>query len=297
MEFTADELKLLLQWNADCKVSCYNDIELVNKITKELKNKNQSKNDAQCKISSNAKISSTLESRILFKKLEEALEEKRFFIDSHEKFFEFYIGDLLNNPYILEDKIYYRARINEKNEVFKNEELCAPPQEKCNYGRLNPKGIRYLYLSSEIKTCVSEVRPWIGSVVEIGKFTIKDNKKLIIKDFIPRDEEETHNRAIYNLKNVLNEKFSKPVSGSNSDLDYLVTQCIAEYIRDYDKTIDGKPYDGIAYESSANKGGRNFLIFEPENMEIVGLAGRVKISNHEIDYPNIEYNFEEEKDS
>lgn len=88
--------------------------------------------------------------------------------------------------------------------AFSNEELCAPPKEKCNYGRLNPKGIRYLYLSSEIKMCVSEVRPWIGAIVQIGQFKIKDNRKLIIKDFIPRDNEEINDKAIYHLKNILN---------------------------------------------------------------------------------------------
>ncbi|NLK52763.1 MAG: RES domain-containing protein [Syntrophomonadaceae bacterium] len=42
-------------------------------------------------------------------------------------------------------------------------ELCAPPKEKCSAGRLNPKGVPYLYLADSIDTVISELRPSTGS--------------------------------------------------------------------------------------------------------------------------------------
>ncbi|MBV4447452.1 RES family NAD+ phosphorylase [Clostridium tyrobutyricum] len=252
----------------------------------------------------------------LWDSLKEELMEKRFFLDPQKDVFKYYISRLNNPQYLKSDEIYYRSRINDTGEPFISicNSLNAPPKDRCNSGRLNGKGIRYLYLSNDIKTSVSEVRPWIGSIVEVAKFKVRnDNDTLIIKDFlpmvkksiinsiknsnIPKNEKDSalRNALVENrLKKAISRKFSQPVSGNKSELEYLVTQCITEYIRDYDKTFNGKSYDGIRYASSVNEDGYNILIFNPDKMEPIDdeLAARVKINKHEIDYPNLEYNFE-----
>jgi len=56
-------------------------------------------------------------------------------------------------------KVVYRARIRKSQEPFTNDALKAPPFEKANYGRLNPKYISFLYTGEDKKTAISEVRP------------------------------------------------------------------------------------------------------------------------------------------
>lgn len=245
----------------------------------------------------------------LWQELKEQLIEKRFFLDKKSSIFKEYISYLNKPKYLNSDKICYRSRVNDTGKPFENicNNLNAPPKNKCDVGRLNAKGIRYLYLSGDIKTSVSEVRPWIDSIVEVAKFKVKnDNSPLIIKDLLPdnaiidsikkenmpkdKKESEIKEAKVKNkLKEAISQKFSQPISGNRSELKYLITQCITEYIRDYDMTSDNKKYDGIRYASSVCENGYNILIFDPDKMELIDdeLAARVKISKHDIDYTDL----------
>ena len=55
-------------------------------------------------------------------------------------------------------------------------------------------------------------------------------------------------------------ELSKPIRRQDSELDYLPTQYLTEFI----KSINS---DGIAYGSSLNKIGQNLAIFKPEKFE------------------------------
>jgi hypothetical protein len=55
------------------------------------------------------------------------------------------------------------------------------PLSECAYeGRVNAKGISCLYLSNDMKTAMSEVRPWIGSYISVGEFEI--GRDLVLVD-------------------------------------------------------------------------------------------------------------------
>ncbi|MCM0650035.1 RES family NAD+ phosphorylase [Clostridium swellfunianum] len=213
--------------------------------------------------------------------LENKLKSSRYLINTSNPIFQ--ILDKVTDINISETTLY-RARINEKirnggEGKFNKNELKAPPSELCKSGRLNPAGVSYLYLSDSKETCVSEVRPWIGSEVEVAEFYPVSN--LLIKDLTINDKDD---QGIRNLKLVLGENFSKPISSNNIETEYRITQCLAEYIRDYCKNSNGQSYDGIKFSSSAFQGGYNIVIFEPSKMRIGSIIGRAKIENVIIEF-------------
>ena len=73
-------------------------------------------------------------------------------------------------------QIFYRARIGSRppkgRGVFSRplleKEMLSPPSEQTKEGRINPKGISYLYLSSDYNTAISEVRPWLDQHVSVA---------------------------------------------------------------------------------------------------------------------------------
>lgn len=186
-----------------------------------------------------------------------------------------------NTPeiFIEKDDKFYRARKNETGEKFTDEKLNAPPLKKCNAGRLNPAGVRYLYIADSPKTAIYEVRPWIGVKVEIAECLPKE--RLILKDLTSNLKEEKKENS---YRKIIDENFSKPVSLNNHESDYLITQCIAKYIRDNTTTNDGKKFNGIKYSSSADIDGYNIVIFNPDKVEVINSLDPVIINKIDIDY-------------
>ena len=72
----------------------------------------------------------------------------------------------------------WRGRTTQSREeliaILKNpaQELGPPPHSLADAGRMNQKGIPVFYGALEDKTCVSEVRPPVGSQVVVGKFSL-----------------------------------------------------------------------------------------------------------------------------
>jgi RES domain-containing protein len=157
---------------------------------------------------------------------------------------------------IIPSNCFYRGRLG----VFTQEiELCAPPKEKCSAGRLNPKGVPYLYLADSIDTVISELRPSTGSKITIACFKTKQTLRLL--DFCRR---QPHKGNDY-LK-IIDDDFSRPVKVGHTD-DYCFTQYIAGFIK-------RKGYDGVKYTSSLNKNGYNITIFDPDKMAIVDFPNK-----------------------
>ncbi|MPY18870.1 RES family NAD+ phosphorylase [Paenibacillus glucanolyticus] len=112
---------------------------------------------------------------------------------------------------------------NDDKDFSKNKELAAPPEHLVGIGRLNQRGVRYLYLADTAKTAVTELRPWINAVVTVADVKAKRSLKVI--DFVPKD---TDNESSF--KRIIGELFSRPVRLDISDKEYLPTQCIAEFV-------------------------------------------------------------------
>jgi hypothetical protein len=153
-----------------------------------------------------------------------------------------------------------------------------PDPEKVTDGRVNPRGIAYLYLATEQNTACAEVRPWLGSLISLGRFHTKRDLRIIdctsdvrrglpFKVFIavnienpvvipwePNDYESV-------VWGDIGYGMSKPVTREDLGLSYVPTQIIAEALRHHGA-------DGIAYRSLLAQGG-NIALFEIDDAELV----------------------------
>lgn len=135
-----------------------------------------------------------------------------------------------------------------------------PRTDSAREGRINPKGIPYLYLATDKETAMAEVRPWLGSYISVGRFkTLKD---LIIIDcsiehasgcFIYLEEPvpDERKRAVWR---EIDKAFSEPINQEESTADYAPTQILAEIFRQ-------RGYDGIRYKSLLGEG-FNIALFD-----------------------------------
>lgn len=215
-------------------------------------------------------------------------------IDGYEDFSVFFkvLEQLEYN--LAKDESLYRARLSDQ--PLSNAEMGAPPFGQASSGRANPFGISYLYMASTIDTALSEVRPFNDGIVYICNLLINDeynlsaynNEPIVFIDLTnPRRNvspfvfsEDEYEQLIYSLS--LLEKFSsdlsKPVKPHKSELEYLPTQFICEYIKSL------KKYKGIIFNSSFGTG-RNFVAFDA-NLFIPQIPKTYKI--HRTNYEHSE---------
>lgn len=194
-------------------------------------------------------------------------ENLRFFtdIDDFAKYNYMECGDNGLN----EGDVLYRSRITPADKkVIEKEQMGCPPRDVAAAGRANPIGIPYLYLSDSPKTTYYEVRALYLDNLSVGKFEVTRNLKLI--DF-------TFNINLYNsyanddpLQDIIIKKkvldairqdLAKPLRRYDSELEYVPTQFICEYC----KHVVGA--DGITFESSLWKDGRNYVLFDGSSAE------------------------------
>ena len=157
-----------------------------------------------------------------------------------------------------------------------------PLNDRSPEGRVNPKGIPYLYLADNKETAMSEVRPWIGSIISIGQFKVL--KDILIVDcsldhqgFVFHFKEPDDNKKNKAVWSDIGSHFSTPVSPSDETADYVPSQVLAELFKN-------NGYDGVAYHSSLGSG-MNIALFN------VDLAKLVNCSIYKV--KSLSYNFDE----
>jgi hypothetical protein len=164
----------------------------------------------------------------------------------------------------------YRARISHSNNGYNVDEMNAPPRGKRSAGRINPEGIGVLYLSSDDETVLNEVRATTFDYVTIGKFkSLKDIKIVDLSGisgtspFLYQGELEKYaaNRKVF--KEIAIE-VAKPLRRSDSPLEYLPTQYIAEFIK-------SQGYDGVEYASTLREGGYNIAVFDEKLFDCISV--------------------------
>ena len=145
-------------------------------------------------------------------------------------------------------------------------ERMIPLLDRASEGRVNPKGIPCLYLSTEMRTAMTEVRPWVGSFVSVANFRVLKDLMLVdcssdvrrgwsvFGDYSPEEREKM-------VWEDINDEFSKPVLPSDNLADYVPTQVLAEAFRN-------SGYDGVIYQSKLGKG-QNIALFGLSNAELV----------------------------
>lgn len=135
-----------------------------------------------------------------------------------------------------------------------------PLADRAYEGRVNAKGIPCLYLATKRDTAISEVRPWIGSLVSVGQFRIERTlrvvdcslhhaSKIFYLDEPPVAERE---QAVWSY---IDRAFSEPMTRSDDTAEYAATQVLAELFRD-------RGYDGVIYKSAFGEEGFNVAIFD-----------------------------------
>jgi hypothetical protein len=163
-------------------------------------------------------------------------------------------------PYYLEDEHIADEPAPHSKERMK------PLREDAAEGRANPKGIPYLYLSNKRETALSEVRPWLGSMISVAQFKVLTKLKVV--NFFSKEKRH----LIYFKEPSLKEReqavwididkaFSKPVTLSDRNADYVPTQILAEIFK-------AEGFDGIAYRS-AYSDDYNIVLFDIESADII----------------------------
>lgn len=179
----------------------------------------------------------------------------------------------------------YRARLhhNSGESPYTEDKMFCPPATQSTAGRANPSGIPYLYLSDNPDTVLYEIRAAYLDEISIGTFEVKDsiNDQVFIADF-------TTSSTIFHpsmigekikstlLKQKISADLSKPMRRYDSELEYIPTQFICEFINIYTGVR------GIKFRSSLHVAGNNFVIFDQNIMKCTDVrqvkVGRVEIS-------------------
>ncbi|WP_288841892.1 RES domain-containing protein [uncultured Deefgea sp.] len=156
---------------------------------------------------------------------------------------------------------FFRARIS-SSPLIANQ-MGSPPQEVVTGGRANPLGIPYLYVADTLSTCISEVRPSNSSRVYVSQIT--PQKELSVLDLTaPRmlcavsafeEEQLSAVLGLLGLLELFSKELSRPIRPENSNLDYIPTQFLCEFIKSEAK------FDGLAFNSSFGDG-KNYVFFD-----------------------------------
>jgi hypothetical protein len=161
---------------------------------------------------------------------------------------------------------FYRARISDS--IIDSSKMGCPPKEITTGGRANPVGIPYLYLSDNVETCIAEVRPSNTSKVFVAKFS--PVSELMVLDLTsPRklcsasSFEEEQLSTVLNYLSLLEQlslDLSRPVSRESSQLEYIPTQFLCEFI----KSVPG--FSGLMFKSSFSSG-NNYVFFNDSALQ------------------------------
>lgn len=170
---------------------------------------------------------------------------------------------------------FYRARIWDDRHGFDEEHMGAPPASKASAGRANPEGISCLYLADSVDTTLHETRAGVYDCATVATFRLLKDIEVVnlaaIDKISPFQEVDCSLLAI-NLPHLgkIGYEISKPLRRHDSQLDYLPTQYISDYIK-------SAGFAGIEYKSTMCKKGVNFAIFDEKLFECI------KTESYDID--------------
>ncbi len=141
-----------------------------------------------------------------------------------------------------------------------------PLRAEAPEGRANPKGIPYLYLSTKRDTALSEVRPWLGSLISVAQFkairdltvlncSVEESSHIV---YFNEPSAEHRDKAVWS---DIDRAFSEPVTLSDRTADYVPTQILAELFK-------ANGFDGVAYRSALDEG-VNIVLFDIDDAEMI----------------------------
>jgi hypothetical protein len=162
------------------------------------------------------------------------------------------------------DDLLYRARVHHQSgqPAYLQEKMMNPSANESKGGRANPLGIPYLYLSDNPETVLYEIRAAYLDELSIGVFHLKeDHASIKIVDFTeetPLFQPSKVNETIkaHLLRERISRDLSKPMRRYDSEIEYIPTQFICEFIRIFTGA------SGIRFGSSLHPEGKNVVIFD-----------------------------------
>lgn len=162
---------------------------------------------------------------------------------------------------------FYRARIWSGAEGYPKDKMGAPPFEKASAGRVSAEGIRCLYLADSIETTLHETRAGMHDRATVATFRLKkdiDVIDLAALDSISPFAGVDMTMLAINMRHLkkISADISKPLRKHDSNLDYLPTQYICDFIK-------SERFDGVEYNSVMHSNGINLAIFDEELFECV----------------------------
>ena len=165
---------------------------------------------------------------------------------------------------------FFRARIADNRIGFDASKMKAPPVGHRTAGRVNPEGMAVLYLSSDNRTVLYEVRASMYDFVSVADFV--NNRELRIIDLSALERlspfsygGDLEQFAInFKIFQEISNEIAKPLRRSDSVLEYLPTQFIAEFIK-------SEKYDGVEYKSTISHEGRNIALFDERLVDCVNV--------------------------
>jgi hypothetical protein len=183
------------------------------------------------------------------------------------------------------------GQIIDYNVVPYSSKRMKPEPDKASEGRINSKGIPCLYLSTNEKTAISEVRPWVGSYVTVAQFeTLKDLKMIDCSrgeinpmnvtvadlDKLWKLKQPTPEEAIKTIWRWVDKDFSEPVEHNDKIADYVPTQIIAELFK-----TNG--FDGIKYRSVFSNG-KNLALFDINSAKQIDDGKVFRVTEVDVDF-------------
>lgn len=155
----------------------------------------------------------------------------------------------------------YRGRPFISGEPKEFNDLTSPPDNCAKQNRMSPAGISMFYGALDSKTSVTEIGKFEGRLF-VGRFTTTKDLKLIDLTNLPHPSYwvSTDFGDMAFLKNFSREVSKEIKRDDRIHIEYLPTQAFTEYVR-YRFLEDGKHIDGIIYNSSICKGGKNVVLF------------------------------------
>lgn len=146
-------------------------------------------------------------------------------------------------------------------------ERMKPLTDRAMEGRANSKGIPVLYLCSNKEAAMSEIRPWLGSMISLASF--ETTKQLRVINCVSRRKSEwksifedlSEDEIDENVWSEIDRAFTKPVTRSDDTGEYVATQILTELFRD-------AGYDGVAYRSAFGEHSMNLALFDLRSAEV-----------------------------
>ncbi len=192
-------------------------------------------------------------------------------------------GFFNRNNSLQEGEILYRARVhkNDGQTAYPTTQMGSPEKKIALAGRANPQGIPYLYLSTLPDTTFYETRATYLDEISIGEFIAKKDEVINLVDFTAGISLFLNIENINNyVKSVILKKhisidLSKPLRRYDSELEYIPTQFICEFIREISDS------DGIMFNSSLHIGGKNVVLFKENKMECISVK-KYKVTDVKI---------------